>query len=229
MWRKKMEYTRSNHHSIFQHHTTRTPDPQEEKAKEIAASAAAEKNPFAAVCATRYGSPYWEWSAQRYPTINHAARLFRVSPSKAPSGAAKLKLITKTKVVRMGDGLAALQEIASEMAGNLESMPSPAIKKYHLVYNTKRASNRFLAKLSSRKIAPDAGASESQLKAEESTLSKICEYLLSKPEIMEELEKRHGPGNKTVFADFAAAYHLQHNAREEESSGPKAALAAFGK
>ena len=55
---------------------------------------------------------------------------------------------------RITHGLAALQDIAKDMDGNLESMPSPAIKAFHLAFNTRRASSKFLGKLKGNRVFP---------------------------------------------------------------------------
>lgn len=60
----------------------------------------------------------------------------------------------QTKVRRITHGLAALQDMAKDMDGNLESMPSPAIKAFHLAYNTRRASSKFLGKLKGNRVFP---------------------------------------------------------------------------
>ena len=128
---------------------------------------------------------------------------------------------------RITHGLAALQDIAKDMDGNLESMPSPAIKAFHLAYNTKRASNKFLAKLSGSRVFPgtDDDVQSADMTDAQRKLSRICTHLLQNPKILEALEKEHGGAKEgtTGFADFAAAYALEYAEANDEIVGEDAA------
>jgi len=153
--------------------------------------------------------------------------------ARSESAKQKLRRASKTVVRRMAHGLEALQEIAKDMDGNLESMPSPAVKNFHLAYNTKRASSKFLMKLKSRaEPATDADISDEAVQKANRKLGSICEFLLSKPELVDQLEndfgEKGGGDSSTSFADFLASFSLaQMNyleaAAAEAEAGPKGA------
>ena len=110
------------------------------------------------------------------------------------------------------------------MDGNLESMPSPAIKAFHLAYNTRRASSKFLAKLSGSRVYPGGDDVQSaDIEDAQKKLSQIAVHLLNNPTILEALEKEHGDGAGTKFADFAAAYALEWSEAHNEIVGDEAA------
>lgn len=58
-----------------------------------------------------------------------------------PASRSRLQAVTKITALRLSMGMEALQNIASEMDGNLESMPSPAAKVVFKAMNVNKSSH----------------------------------------------------------------------------------------
>jgi len=148
--------------------------------------------------------------------------------AKSNKSKSRLQAVTKITALRLSMGMEALQNIASEMDGNLESMPSPAAKVVFKAMNVNKMVNN-LKGMSSKKLL--GGGTEEAREKVLQQIGDVCEWLLSHPELVLQLEKAKGEG---CGADFLAAFSAQQQAfkpepKTEDEAATKVQAAMRGK
>jgi hypothetical protein len=121
---------------------------------------------------------------------------------------------------------AALQEIASEMAGNLESMPSPTGKVVATAMAVNKAASNLKGFSSKRLVGEGSDAERTRVLEQ---LGHVCEFLLSKPELVVQLQVESGD---KCNAEFLASFIVQQQAfkpTEEDEAATKVQAAIRGK
>lgn len=139
----------------------------------------------------------------------------------------RLAAVTKVVGMRLQMGMEALQEIAKEMDGNLESMPSPAAKVVFKAMNVNKMVGN-LKGLSSKRLVGEGSVAERE--AVLASLAAVCDWLLEQPDLVVRMEKEKGAAGAN--ADFLAAFSAQEKAfkrTEEDEAATKVQAAMRGK
>jgi len=150
------------------------------------------------------------------------AKLKREETQRLKRQATVARSVTVFTKLRLQAGMEKLQDIASEMDGNLESMPNPAAK----VVATAMAVNRAAKNLRGMTSKNLGASSEVERERVHEQVSRVCQFLLSDPELVLRLEEAKG---KDVGADFLGAWVVQQSAYKgvpESEDAAKDAAAA---
>ena len=112
------------------------------------------------------------------------------------------------------------------MAGNLESMPNPTAKVVATAMAVNKAASNLKGFSSKRLVGEGSDAERARVLAQ---LARVCDFLLSKPELVVQLERDHGP---ECNADFLASFVVQQRAfapTSEDAAATKVQSAVRGK
>uniref|UniRef100_A0A7S2IK83 Uncharacterized protein n=1 Tax=Haptolina brevifila TaxID=156173 RepID=A0A7S2IK83_9EUKA len=137
---------------------------------------------------------------------NEKARLERQETARLKRQATMSRSITKITAMRLHAGIEALQDMASQMDGNLESMPNPTAKVVATAMNVNRVASN-LRGLSSKRL--EVPSSEAERDRVHEQVARVCSFLLEQPDLVLQLEKAKGAD---VGADFLAAWCAQQQA-----------------